>query len=195
MPNLLRVIENKDSGGSMKKLAGNKKRILIVVTLLVVILLVGGSYALWSLTFRQTLTNVITTGCFKVEFKEKDPISLADTLPMTFTEGEKLVPYQFTITNICSNEVDYYINLETLSTESALTEGYLRASLISGDRRFFSDTLKDEYINKERVIDNATKAFMLADGTLLEKETKTFELRLWLDEDTPLSEETMNKTY
>ncbi|MCI8568313.1 MAG: hypothetical protein HFG48_03230, partial [Bacilli bacterium] len=44
----------------------SKKITIVSLAILVVAMVVGTSYALWQLTFTQTGTNVITTGCLNL---------------------------------------------------------------------------------------------------------------------------------
>ncbi|MCI8568243.1 MAG: hypothetical protein HFG48_02875 [Bacilli bacterium] len=76
-----------------------KKKVLVVLVLIGLFMLIGTSFALWQITFRQTDENVITTGCFKTDFKDDNPINLQEALPITDEAGKKLVPYEFILTN------------------------------------------------------------------------------------------------
>lgn len=97
---------------------------------------------------------------------------------------------------MCTSEATYFINLETVSTdEKILNEKYVKASLMEDKKEIFLNTLKDTYINTEKVLAEASQAFKLAKGRLQENESKTYYLRLWLDNDTPAIDEVMNKTY
>ena len=53
-----------------------KKKVLVVLGLIGLFMLIGTSFALWQITLRQTDENVITTGCFKINFKDDNPINL-----------------------------------------------------------------------------------------------------------------------
>ena len=71
----------------------SNKKIIILLFILLGFIVIGTSFALWQLTFRQTGTNVITTGCFNVTLEDGDAISLNNTYPMTDEEGLPLMPY------------------------------------------------------------------------------------------------------
>ena len=76
----------------------NKRNILIMISLLIVCLVViGVSYAIWQMTLTQTDKNIVTTSCFKIDFKGENDINLENAYPMTLEEGMNLVPYTFTI--------------------------------------------------------------------------------------------------
>ncbi len=180
-----------------KKWYKNQKIIIPLFLIFALLIIVGSSYALWQITLQQTGSNIITTGCFKIEFIDKNPINLGNGVhPITDEEGKTLTPYEFTLTNVCTSEATYFINLETVSDgEKILNEKYVKASLMEGEKEIFLNTLKDTYINTEKVLVEASQAFKLAKGRLQENESKTYYLRLWLDSETPAIDEVMNATY
>ena len=175
----------------------NKKAILILILLLMMIC-VGISYAYWQLTSQQEEANLVNTGCFEIVFTEQNDIQLEKAYPMKDTEAASLTPYTFTIENKCDSPASYQINLETMSQSSGtktLPDKYLKAGLIEVDSTNTSThNLTGEY-EVEKTIENAVKAYKLDTGIIQGKEKKTFELRLWLDYDTPAIDEVMNATY
>ncbi len=176
----------------------NKKQNTLVLLglLMVCLLVIGVSYALWQLTLTQTDSNVVTTGCFKVEFTDQNPITLDKAYPITDEEGKSLTPYEFTLTNTCNDEATYYINLETItSATKKLSEEYLKVSLKKGETEVFESTLNSSYINLDKVIPESTNAYKIYQGKLNGNEAVTFHLNLWLDEDTEAIDEVMNATY
>ena len=175
----------------------NKKAILILILLLMMIC-VGISYAYWQLTLQQEEANLVNTGCFEIVFTEQNDIQLEKAYPMKDTEAASLTPYTFTIENKCDSPASYQVNLETMSPDSGikvLPDEYLKAGLIEVDSTNTSThNLTSEY-EVEKTIENAVKAYKLDTGIIQGKEKKTFELRLWLDYDTPAIDEVMNATY
>ena len=175
----------------------NKKAILILILLLMMIC-VGISYAYWQLTLQQEEANLVKTGCFNIVFTEQNDIQLEKAYPMKDTEASSLTPYTFTIENTCDSPASYQVNLETMSQDSGikvLPDKYLKANLIEVDSTNTSThNLTGEY-EVEKTIENAVKAYKLDTGIIQGKEKKTFELRLWLDYDTPAIDEVMNATY
>ena len=175
----------------------NKKAILILILLLMMIC-VGISYAYWQLTLQQEEANLVNTGCFEIVFTEQNDIQLEKAYPMKDNEASSLTPYTFTIENTCDSPASYQVNLETMSQDSGikvLPDKYLKASLIEVDSTNTSThNLTGEY-EVEKTIENAVKAYKLDTGIIQGKEKKTFELRLWLDYDTPAITEVMNATY
>ena len=74
---------------------------------------------------------------------------------------------------------------------------YIRVSMQEKSASISTDLLK----NKEAVTPTVTtgevadKAYKLETGVLKKNESKTFDLRLWMDESTPVLDEVMNKTF
>lgn len=175
----------------------NKKGVIVVIMMVLAVVLIGTSYALWQLTLTQTGTNTITTGCFQLNLVDgSNGITLNEAIPITDDEGHNLDSYNFTITNTCSTEASYVINLETLSNgPKNLKEKYLKTSLISNDEEVFLSTLKPRFENLDKGIEESSKAFWLFEDTLAGNSSRTFDLRIWLDENTLALDEVMNATY
>ena len=170
---------------------------MALIFVFVAILVVGTSYALWQLTFTQTGTNVITTGCLNLTLiDDTDAINLTDATPIGDEEGKKLVPYNFTLENTCNTETSYIINLETVSQgDKILADNYIKANLIKETDEVFIDKLVESHENQDKVIEEASVAYMLNQGNLAGKEKVQFSLRLWMDADTPAIDEVMNATW
>ncbi len=167
-----------------------KKKVLLVVGILIgIFCVVGISYAIWQLTLKQTETNKMSTACFNVKLQnEKAPIQLEEVFPVTDEEGSNFNPYEFTITNNCNELATYQINLEVLTSSSLENLDYIKASL--------NDDIKILTQNEsvKTTLTEANKAYKLKTGYLNPKESETFYLRLWMDEETPAEEAYMNKT-
>ena len=167
-----------------------KKRTAIMLLILLCIMLLGTSYALWQLTLKQETTNRITTGCFNVEFSDKNPITLDNAYPISDEEGKKLTPYTFTITNTCDTLVKYQINLDILNTTTLVNHSYIKTIFNDNSPNILSET---EIVNT--TIENANTSYNLETGVLAKRGSKSFDLRLWMNETTPATEEAMNKTF
>jgi hypothetical protein len=169
------------------------KNILIGTgTLLIISLFIGISYAYWIINHTQVSTNIAASGCFLTTFTDQNNINLTNQFPITDSDGNKLTPYTFTIKNTCTINAKYQINLETLNT-TTLGLNHVKlsfnASGNTGTPRFLNniDTTNN-------TIANATDARNLGIGYLDAGQSKTYELRLWIDQDTT-TEEGSNKTY
>ncbi len=173
------------------------KTIIVLGIIAFVLALASVSFAFWQLTFRQENENIVNSTCLNVGFTGSNDISLLKTTPIDEEKGKEQEPYTFTITNECDGGAHYVINLETItSEEKKLKEEYLRGYLTNDKEEvLFNDTLKDEYINNEKVIKTSSKAIKLYEGDLGAKGSHaTFNLRLWLDESVE-NEDSMSATY
>ena len=167
-----------------------KKKVLVVLVLIGLFMLIGTSFALWQITLRQTNENVITTGCFKIDFKDDNPINLQEALPITDEVGKKLVPYEFTLTNTCNSYANYQVNLEVLDNTNLENLDYIKVQYEEESPNLLTS---NEVV--EKTLSNAKSSYKLATGYLEKNEEVTLHLRLWLDEDTPTTEEMMNKIF
>ena len=98
------------------------KLLILVLVLLFLVVVVGGTYALWQITLRQSGTNVVSSGCFDISFTDANHITIGEAFPIVDEDGKKLTPYEFTITNNCANPASYQINLEILNSSTLAVE-------------------------------------------------------------------------
>ena len=163
-----------------------KRNILITIVLLIgIIAIIGVSYAIWFLNLTQTGQNNIASSCFNITFTDKDNISLQKAYPILDEEGKKLTPYEFTITNTCDSHASFNINLEVLNTTTLTNNDAVKVMISSktGDTETEINTnLLSSYKTTTKTLDNAQTSFNLTTGYLNAKESKTYTLRLWLDE-------------
>ena len=156
----------------------NKRKVIIVLVLFITIVFIAGfSYAFYYFN-DSLLSNSATSSCFKLQFSEQNDISLIDTVPLSLEDAEQLTPYKFTITNTCDVSSYYDVNLEMLEG-TTIDSSEIRYSLnntnsyLLGERSSVSD-----FINQ-----NAISSRTLISGILNQGESKTYNLRLWVDED------------
>ena len=170
-----------------------KRNILITIVLLIgIIAIIGVSYALWVLNLTQTGQNDIVSSCFNITFEDKDSISLQKAYPILDEEGKKLTPYEFTITNTCDSYASFNVNLEVLNTTTLTNNDAVKAMISSktGDTETeITTSLLSSYQTITKTLDNAQTAFNLTTGYLNAKESKTYTLRLWLDENVGMNTE------
>ena len=172
----------------------NKKTLLIGIGAFIAICLaVGISYAVWRITVSQTDTNRITADCFEITLtNEKDMISLENTFPLYDEEGMELTPYTFTIQNKCASYASYNINLELLDTvteDNRLDPQYLKVVLDEN-----TPTILSSNSSVEPTLSNAYASYELTTGYLEQNEEKTYNLRLWLDENVTLQDPVVGKS-
>ena len=169
-----------------------KKRNILVLTVLLigVVAIIGVSYALWSLNLIQTGQNDIASSCFNITFTEKNNISLQKAYPILDEDGKKLTPYEFTITNTCDSYASFNVNLEVLNTTTLTNNDAVKVMISSktGDTETEINTnLLSSYKTTTKTLDNAKTSFNLTTGYLNAKESKTYTLRLWLDENVDMN--------
>ena len=171
-----------------------KKKVLIIIISIVLILsVIGISYAVWTLNLTQTSENDIASTCFNISFTEKDNISLQKSYPLYDKDGKKLTPYEFTITNNCDSSASYAVNLEVLNTSTLTNNNAIKVMFSKKEGNVENELKLDLLSNYETVtktLNNAKSAFNLTTGYLDSKESKTYDLRLWLDEN--VTTETLN---
>ena len=172
-----------------------KKKVLIIVMISVLLILsiVGISYALWTLNLTQTGENDIASTCFNISFTEKDNISLQKSYPLYDEDGKKLTPYEFTVTNNCDSYASFSINLEVLNTTTLTNNDAIKVMFSKKEDNVENELKLDllsTYEVASKTLNNATSAFKLTDGYLDAKESRTYDLRIWLDEN--VTTETVN---
>ncbi len=168
----------------------NKKKIKIILIIFIAVLVVtsGMSYAFYMYTQSQEGYNVVKSECFRLSFSDKNNINLLESIPMSENDASGLTPYEFTIKNVCNIAALYDVNIETLN-DSTLNENFIRFKLDSND----SDILGYKEENENVVNSNALSSRTIETAILLPSEERTFNLRMWLDEDS--STEAASKTY
>ena len=169
-----------------------KKRNILVLTVLLIgiVAIIGVSYALWSLNLTQTGQNDIASSCFNITFTDKNNISLQKAYPIIDEDGKKLTPYEFTITNTCDSYASFNVNLEVLNTTTLTNNDAVKVMISSktGDTETeINKNLLSSYQTTTKSLDNAQTAFNLTTGYLNAKESKTYTLRLWLDENVDMN--------
>ena len=174
----------------------NKKKILILSIIGVLLIGIAISFAYWQVILQQESTNIVTSDCFKLTFKDGEAINIPSAYPMSDEEGLKNTPYDFTITNICNSNASYQINLETLVPESKqLPEKYLKANLVEDETSKVTTKLL-EHLKVEPTINGATDSYKLLTGILKPNEEKNYSLRLWMHNEVTASDvDSMNATY
>ena len=174
----------------------NKKTIITVTSIVAVLLvIVGVTYAYWLVTKTQTNQNIISSGCLDISLNgEKNDIELTNQFPMSDEDGMKLVPYEFTVTNNCSTSVDYQVNLESIGDSTNAIKASAIKVALDGNIKLLSAGN-----DIEPTISGAYESHSIAFGKLAassndnEEDTVTYKLRIWIDENAPISEQ--NKTF
>ena len=104
-----------------------KITLLILFTALVISIALGTSYAFYTYS-DQINESTASVDCFELSFEGANAINLEKSVPLTEEESSELIPYSFTIKNVCNHAAEYNINLETLEG-STLHPNFLRYKL------------------------------------------------------------------
>ena len=169
----------------------NKKIILLIIGMLLVIsALVGVSYAYYIKSHNQEESNVVKTKCLNFSLtNEKNDINLDEQYPIQDTEGRKLTPYQFTITNTCEQFISYNVNLESL--EATTMDSSAVKVMINNEAPVNLGTLDSTSVS----IDGSKDSKILATGSLGSNDSVDYALRLWMDYGDSPDTSSMNKVF
>ena len=169
----------------------NKKIILLIIGMLLVIsALVGVSYAYYIKSHNQEESNVVKTKCLNFSLtNEKNDINLDEQYPIQDTEGRKLTPYQFTITNTCEQFISYNVNLESL--EATTMDSSAVKVMINNEAPVNLGTLDSTSVS----IDGSKDSKILATGSLGSGDSVDYALRLWMDYGDSPDTSSMNKVF
>ncbi len=172
----------------------NKKTMIgIIGVVALAIVIIDVTYAYWRITRFQTNDNIIVTKCLNISLvDELNDINLTNQEPIKNEEGMQLTPYTFSVSNNCNDEIYYQINLETLGFSSTSIKTSAIKIALNDNISLLSNKSKTATLNTV-----SSDAYLLkiaklsASGT--EGDKDSYELRVWIDENAPVSE--ANKTF
>ena len=172
----------------------NKKKIIIGISVisLFLVVAVGITYSLWTKTFSQSGENKLASDCFHIVFDEVkgSGINLENAYPIYDLEGKKLTPYEFTLTNTCQVPVEYQINLET-TINTTMKDEYVKF-MFQEEEPVLLNTLD----KTDKTLKNGLAAYFLEKGYLTASETKSYRIRIWMDEQVTQNDEgAMNSIF
>ena len=158
----------------MLKMIKNKKTILIILSILIVLgLFLGVYYAYYIKSINQEESNIVKTKCLNFSLtNEKNDNNLDEQYPIPDTEGRKLTPYQFTITNTCEQFISYNVNLESL--EATTMDSSAVKVMINNEAPVNLSTLESTSVS----IDTSKDSKILATGSLGSNDNVDYALRL-----------------
>ena len=163
-----------------------KRRIKITIVGIIgfIVLVSGFSYA----AFRTDITGIevqsINSGCLKVDMSDNGALSLTNKAPQTDESGLNEAPYTYTLTNTCSVDA-YYVTTINVMNDSNLDNVSKIKVALDGDS-YLAPTFEGSLSETELVDTSETgvsKTYKLDEGYLAKGETKTFNLRTWIDYD------------
>jgi len=171
----------------------NKKiRMAILSIIALAIVTITVTYAYWLVTKNQKGNNQIYAGCLDFSITgEKNNIHLEEQFPTSDEDGMKLTPYEFTVSNNCFNSLDYQIALEIFDYGDSISPSSIKIALDDkiynlGDLAKVKPTISGA--SESRIL-----AYLKLGSIIDEYPYATHTLRLWIDEDAPISE--MNKMF
>ena len=181
----------------MDELEKNKNKRKVYISLLVTVMcIIGVSYAFFMLYLRQSENNSVTAlSCFSTSLTEENSaINLTDEYPISDEGGMKKTPFTFKITNNCDNYVKAYITIDPLKegTSNYILSKYMKANVSTKGSTDGTSLIIGNQSTK--VLDNKDNGFIVKEVGLNSKESKEFDLRLWIDYDTT-KEQASGMTY
>ena len=181
----------------MEELEKNINKRKIYISLLVsVICIISVSYAFFVLYLRQTDNNAVTAlSCFTSTLTEENSaINLSNEFPIKDEDGLKKTPFTFKITNNCNNYVKAYITIDPLKegTANYILSKYMKANVSTKGSTDGTSLIIGTQNTK--VLDNKHNGYIVKEVELNSKESKEFDLRLWIDYDTT-KEQAAGMTY
>ncbi len=169
----------------------NKKIILLTIGILLGIsALVGISYAYYIKSHNQEESNIVKTKCLNFSItNEKNDINLDEQYPILDSEGRKLTPYQFTITNTCDRFISYNVNLESLET-TTMDSNAVKV-MINNEAPVNLSTLESTSVST----DSSKDSKILATGSLGSNDSVDYALRVWMDYGDSADTSSMDKIF
>ena len=177
----------------MEEIIKDKKKIRIYFSLLVtVICIIGVSYAFFQLFLKQSDNNtLVSRTCFDTSLTENtEKIVLENAYPVVDSEGLKGTPFTFTLKNNCSSYIRLYITIDSehrgnLGTKY-LDDNYIKVNISpKGTTSGQSVILGSKKLTD---LDNNRKGYIIVNTGLQANEEKSFDLRLWMDQDVTLEQ-------
>mgnify|MGYP007000690249 CR=1 FL=1 len=171
----------------MDELEKNKNRRKIYISLLVSVLcIIGVSYAFFTLYLRQGDNNAVTAlSCFTTTLTEENSaLNLTNEFPISDENGMKKTPFTFKLTNTCDKYVKAYITLDPLKEgeDNYILSKYIKANLSSKGTTNSGSLIVGNQSTKE--LENKDNGYILKEVVLSPKESKEYDLRIWIDYDT-----------
>ena len=182
------------------KIMDNSKKIKVYISLLItVIILIGISYAYYRINKKQSADNSISIkNCLDATLTEETAeIILSNAYPLDDFEGLDEAPFTFSITNNCDSYTNVQITLFSEYREST-NSTYLKDNFVKVNLSLKNQINKDKNnlltSYKLEEVETNKESYVLLNTGLDGNETKTFDLRLWIDANTTI-EDGLSKTW
>ncbi len=147
--------------------------------LLVLVLVIGGTYAWFTLQLKGTKVNVLKAGSLSLVLNDVNSVGINSekAVPILDKVGETLDPYHFTLENnshVSSSYTIYLDDVDLEEGETRMSDSFVKYQLTK-DGTKTTALLNTIGENPNRVLDS---------GTIHGNQTITYDLRLWIDENT-----------
>jgi len=161
-----------------------KAVILSIITIfLTIAICLGITYAMWSRTYEQTNDNVVSTGCFNIDYAElTNAIRLDNVYPIIDNDGMELDPFTFKMENTCDITAEYAVKIE-ITSNTTMPLSSAKVALDNNLSIINSNQIGVSSLTKSGV--TITDTYIIYTGYLHTGETKTHDVRMWLDENAP----------
>lgn len=166
----------------------------IIAILLATCIYLAYSYALFTKTKTQEGENIVSTGCFSLDYEEGSyDISLTNSYPITDEEGLLTKPYTVTVKNNCTIASAYNLKLNILSG-SNIPLDKVKINVISNSDTQSNKTLVDKSLisnleSSDITNSDYSSSYLISTGYLKAASAKnatdggsiTFEVKVWID--------------
>ena len=167
-----------------------KKWLISLGILLSICIFMGISYAYYIKSYSQENSNIVKTKCLNLSItNEKNDIKLDEQYPIPDSEGKKLTPYQFTITNTCEQFISYNVNLEAL--EGTTMNSNAIKVMVNNEAPANLATLD----TTQTSINNSVESRTLVTGSLGSGDSVDYAVRLWMEYGDSVDLSSMNKVF
>ena len=156
-----------------------KKVIILVISIIVVLLILSTTtYALFFRKDKLENTESYTAGILDIVIENDEEglgetLNLANSLPITDSEGKKSTPYKFKITNKGNLSYTFDLLLNNTTTSNQINADYIKIMIDN---------------NEPVSLSNLENNIIASDLTLNPGESKIISIRIWLDINTPNTE-------
>ena len=156
-----------------------KKVIILVISIIVVLIILSTTtYALFFRKDKLENTESYTVGILDIVIENDEEglgetLNLANSLPITDSEGKKSTPYKFKITNKGNLSYTFDLLLNNTTTSNQINADYIKIMVDN---------------NEPVSLSNLENNIIASDLTLNPGESKIISIRVWLDINTPNSE-------
>jgi hypothetical protein len=156
------------------------KVILIILgVLLVTVLSIGTGYGVWLSTRDTSSQTTSVINCFKIYQTDSNIVELKNITPVVNEEGVETSPYTLTITNICKEDKELQLRLNTLKDTTVDT----RALTVKVSGNIEKDITLYKNLDGAKTTNPNVEASKIL-GTIVIKPNETIRtnVKIWFDE-------------